>query len=248
LRQVIKSVLFDFGNTLVLDPFDEALNIGRNDFEIVLRSGQYDISADMLIAAWTKYNKEIHGCHFSHFFQEAAILDRVLQFLNVISNREQLLSALLNIYRSKVLSVISNSKTIAETRQILKEISYKYTLGVLSNERKAYLDAMLYAAGISDCLALVLSSEEIGEPKPSPRMFNEALDTLQIHPQEVLYIGDDIYNDIIPARHIGMNTILYVPPLKYQFKTTWRKYSKTGYDICRIHCINELMIFLKQFD
>jgi HAD superfamily hydrolase (TIGR01509 family) len=231
-----------------MDPFDEALKMCQNDFEIVLRNGQYGISTDILIAAWTEHNKEIHGIHYSHFFQEAAILNRVLQFLNVIQKREQLISPLLDIYRSKVLSIISDSKTIAMTRQILRVISNKYSLGVLSNERKTYLNAMLHAAGISDCFTLVLSSEEVGEPKPSLRLFKQALETLQNQPQEVLYIGDEIDNDIIPARDIGMNTILYVPPKKYQFKTSWRKYSKNDYNIYRIHNITELTALLKQFD
>ena len=34
-----------------------------------------------------KYNKQIHGAHYSHFFQGEAILDQVLQFLNIAQNR-----------------------------------------------------------------------------------------------------------------------------------------------------------------
>jgi hypothetical protein len=34
-----------------------------------------------------KYNKQIHEAHHSHFFQEEAILDQVLQFLNIAQNR-----------------------------------------------------------------------------------------------------------------------------------------------------------------
>jgi HAD superfamily hydrolase (TIGR01549 family) len=247
LSQILRSVLFDFGNTLVMDPFKEALKMCQDDFEIVLRNGHYGISIDILIAAWTKHNKETHGCHYSHFFQETAILDRALQFLNIIQNREQLISTLLDIYRSKVLSIISNSRTIAATRKILKVISDKYSLGVVSNERKTYLNTMLYAAGISDCLTLVLSSEEVGEPKPSLMMFKQALEILQNQPQEVLYIGDEIDNDIIPARNVGMNAILYVPHQKYQFKTSWRKYCNNDYNIYRIHNFSELRTFLKQF-
>jgi hypothetical protein len=53
----------------------------------------------MLIAVWKKYNKQIHGAHYSHFFQEEAILDQVLQFLNIAQNRADLVCALFILLR-----------------------------------------------------------------------------------------------------------------------------------------------------
>lgn len=118
-----------------MDPFYEAINACRNDFEKIIENGKYDLRSEMLITVWEKYNKQIHGVHFSHFFQEEAILDRVLRFFDITQNRADLVRALLHIYRTKVLSIMSNSNTIKATRKILEGLSNEYVLGVLSNER-----------------------------------------------------------------------------------------------------------------
>jgi FMN phosphatase YigB (HAD superfamily) len=52
LQQIIKTILFDFGNTLVTDPFCEAIKSCQNEFEKIIKNGKYDLNAEMLIAVW----------------------------------------------------------------------------------------------------------------------------------------------------------------------------------------------------
>jgi putative hydrolase of the HAD superfamily len=228
-----------------MDPFCETINSCQNEFEKIIKNGKYDLNTEMLIAVWKKYNKQIRGVHYSHFFQEEAILDQVLQFFNIARNRTDLVRALLHIYRTKVLSIISNSNTIKPTRKILRGLSNEYVLGVLSNEREFYLNAMLSAAKLSEHLTIILSSEVIGEPKPSVKIFIEALRRLKNIPQEVMYIGDELDTDIIPARNMGMNVILYLPPPEYSQETSWRKYSKDFNSVSHISNISELPLLVK---
>ncbi len=52
-----------------------------------------------------------------------------------------------------------------------------------------------------------------GEAKPSPRLFAGPLEALReewgIHPGEVLYLGNDMLKDILPAHRLGLRPVLF---------------------------------------
>ena len=49
----------------------------------------------------------------------------------------------------------------------------------------------------------VFCSSDIGFPKPSPRFFHEVESRLQLHPSEILLVGDDRENDLFGALTAG---------------------------------------------
>src|SRR5690242_19624573 len=55
----------------------------------------------------------------------------------------------------------------------------------------------------------LFTSRELGFSKPSLDFFNKIVQTLGITPQECIMVGNDYNKDIIPAKNIGMQTILY---------------------------------------
>jgi len=55
---------------------------------------------------------------------------------------------------------------------------------------------------------LITTSAELGVAKPSPDFFRKALAMSDFDPAEVLYVGDRLDNDVIPARSFGMRTAL----------------------------------------
>lgn len=76
---------------------------------------------------------------------------------------------------------------------------------------EAHLKQDLKALGFStDC---AVWSFELLEAKPSTRLYEIAAEQLQQHhdiqPDEVLYVGNDLRNDIWPAQQVGFNTALF---------------------------------------
>lgn len=55
---------------------------------------------------------------------------------------------------------------------------------------------------------LIASSAAWGVAKPSTEFFTRVLRTLAVKPADVLYVGDRLDNDILPARALGMRTAL----------------------------------------
>jgi putative hydrolase of the HAD superfamily len=91
-------------------------------------------------------------------------------------------------------------------------------LGIVSNAQfytplmlRAFLGAPLEDVGFDPrCAAW---SYRLRQGKPSPAVYRQALQALQIHhripPEAVLYIGNDQRNDIWPARNLGCRTALF---------------------------------------
>ena len=90
-------------------------------------------------------------------------------------------------------------------------------LGIISNAQFFSLDLFPWffhhcAAGLGFDPELIFCSFQHGEAKPSMKLFNLALGRLTqmgIPPQQVAYIGNDLRNDILPARQAGFQTILF---------------------------------------
>ena len=55
-------------------------------------------------------------------------------------------------------------------------------------------------------LDMVAVSVEIGWAKPDPRAFTHAIDRMGLAPEQVLYVGDDLVNDMQGAKAFGMQT------------------------------------------
>ncbi len=93
-----------------------------------------------------------------------------------------------------------------------------YRLGIVSNAQfytplilETLLGSSLAEAGFSS--DLLVWSYLLGRAKPSPRMFAPLVETLKstyrIDPSEVLYVGNDMLNDIYTASASGCKTALF---------------------------------------
>ena len=90
-------------------------------------------------------------------------------------------------------------------------------MGIISNAQ--FFTPLLFPWFLGKPLAalgfipdLVFFSHDQGVAKPSPRLFQMAvhrLEGLNIAPQEVLYVGNDMRNDILPASGMGLATALF---------------------------------------
>jgi putative hydrolase of the HAD superfamily len=64
----------------------------------------------------------------------------------------------------------------------------------------------LQKLGIAQNIKYLVTSEEIGAEKPDPRMFQAALNKLNLSPKEVIMIGDSENKDIKGAQALGIKS------------------------------------------
>jgi HAD superfamily hydrolase (TIGR01662 family) len=54
----------------------------------------------------------------------------------------------------------------------------------------------------------ILISADLGIEKPSPGFFEKMSEAVGVRPDEMLYVGDRLDNDVLPARSAGMQAVL----------------------------------------
>ncbi|MFW9854210.1 MAG: HAD family hydrolase [Candidatus Thorarchaeota archaeon] len=85
----------------------------------------------------------------------------------------------------------------------------EYKLGIVSNWDPSLRD-LLTDFGILDYFDSVTISGEIGSGKPGSAIFKSALDDFpNVKAKETIYLGDDYQMDILPAKQLQINAVLY---------------------------------------
>ena len=80
-------------------------------------------------------------------------------------------------------------------------------LGIVATQPQTARER-LARAGIGDLFAYQGLSGFTGFSKPDPRAFQAAAEALDVAPTDCVMVGDRIDNDIVPAKALGMATIL----------------------------------------
>ncbi len=97
------------------------------------------------------------------------------------------------------------------THQVLPQlINLGYTLAVVSNRTQPY-DDYLAEKGIQHYFRFSLAAGTIGIWKPDVGIFEHAIQKLNHAPQQVLYVGDNYYADVVGARAAGLQPMLIDP-------------------------------------
>ena len=93
--------------------------------------------------------------------------------------------------------------------EVLSQLREQYLLAVVSDAQSAYALPEIRAVGLDEYFDPVVISGDYGYRKPDARLFQKALDGLQVSPSQALFIGNDGYRDVFGARQLGIKTILF---------------------------------------
>lgn len=97
---------------------------------------------------------------------------------------------------------------------LLTRLALTHRLGLISNifsPKAPWLD-VLYQARLHDVFEITVFSSDFRSIKPSPALFMEALQKLPGIPRsDILFIGDSLRCDIIPAKALGLTTVWITP-------------------------------------
>lgn len=85
-----------------------------------------------------------------------------------------------------------------------------YILAVISN-RDLPFQELLLEHGIGEFFDFSLAAGEVKIWKPDPGLFEHALQRVNLSPQDVIYVGDNYYADVVGSRAAGLRPVLYDP-------------------------------------
>ena len=94
-----------------------------------------------------------------------------------------------------------------QVREVLDQLRPYYPMAIVSDAQSAYAVPELYATGLLGYFNRVIISADYGYRKPDVRLFQKALDALQVQAEQTLFIGNDMYRDIFGSQQLKMKTI-----------------------------------------
>jgi putative hydrolase of the HAD superfamily len=220
--QDVKIIGFDYGNTLIFDPFEDILD--RRLVKYV--SSAVKKSESKVRKEFIQSRKVINYPHATQFSLEEPIVWYALERLGVKpSERAFLALDIIKVYRTeykKMLESYERKKELVDTLTYLKKKGKK--LCIISNGRTIDLYSVLEWLDIKKYFDFIVSSEEVNIEKPDKRIFLLMLKFFKQKPENCVFIGDDPCRDIPTPKKMGMKTILFKPPRKYAKTMPWRRY------------------------
>ncbi|MHA1506083.1 MAG: HAD family hydrolase [Candidatus Asgardarchaeia archaeon] len=107
-----------------------------------------------------------------------------------------------------VTSKYSKFHPITDLKNMLQRIKDRgIYVGLISNTAVDWPIKVLKRYKIFHLFDVVLLSSEFGVRKPHPKIFFAALNKLGVSPEESIFVGDSIENDIVGANKVGMWTV-----------------------------------------
>ena len=196
----ITTVIFDMYETLVQNPH----SLWKVGFEGVIREQSLNVSAERLWEEWSPQEAEFReirvqpGAPFRSYFQ--AWRDCFAHAFTALS-----LPGDADAAARRFVRYISQREPYPETVEALTAVQEKWRTAVLSNADDDYLLPNLELLGLD--FDAVLTSEKARVYKPLPGLFRKMLRTLDVSPEESVYVGDRQYEDVQGAMGVGLNTV-----------------------------------------
>ena len=201
---MIKSILFDSG--MVLNrPLTGHWFISPNFFKYVNKEKFLSIEKERIKNAFSnaqKYlfneklikNREEELIHFSNFYK---LFSENLPELQ-IKNIEDLAKDM----------VYNTSKYIfyEDVKEVIPRLKNKYKMAVVSDAWPS-LENVFIDADMKKYFEIIVISTQIGTLKPDPRMYETAIERLQVNNSEAIFIDDNI-NNCLGAERLGIKSIL----------------------------------------
>ena len=204
---MIKAVFFDLDETLC--DSDTAWNIAVTETFQRLCEHASNVSEDTITAAWTKVHQklfqqldagkcsmaEVRDSRFPCLFKELDLpIDKAMEELSAFFCSRYLTS--LRLY---------------EDVTVLEEL-HAYHVGIITNgAHDDHTDSQLSKVqhlGLSERIQSLTISGEIGVRKPNLEIFEVACERADVLPEEAIFIGDSVQNDIVGANRAGITSVL----------------------------------------
>jgi len=217
-------LLLDAGGT-VLFPNQRVIR------QIVLEHG-YDVPEEQLQLLMTRFIRYIDGLLKDDGQQPWGFYDWLLEHAGVDSQVIPAVTAHLHEVDAQHDLWDFTYPWVFETLACLTERGYR--ISIISNAT-GRVEAGLYRAGLGQYLEKVFDSHVVGYEKPDVRLFQHALNTLGLRPEECLFVGDVYYVDVLGANRSGIAAVHLDP---YNLYEGWAGY--------HIPSVAALPVFLAQ--
>ena len=192
----MKAIIFDaFGTLFKVTNGGSARTIMKN-----ITSCGVSVDEKVFLQEWKEYYKNHTVANCKIMTERDIFISRIQMFYDrygVIRNAEADADALL--------ASAFEREAYPETRTVLNELMKKYKVFIGSNTDNNVIESVMRKNNIT--VHKVYTSEELKSYKPMPRFFTHILEDNGLSPQEVLFVGDSVTDDILGPKAVSMQTV-----------------------------------------
>lgn len=209
--QMIKAILLDCWGTILHAPRLMTRESAIEAFHRTLRELGYEADFKNFREAYLREAERQHREADSDY-RELDYVERLRRVLEAIGLEEDAKRLAEEIWRRYLDEWPRQSRLDPEAPRLLRRLREAYKLALVTN-----FPDLPTAHRVFDTLNLweyfdaILVSAEVGYRKPSPIIFQKALERLGVKPQEAVMVGDTLEADVEGARKLGVKTILIDP-------------------------------------
>lgn len=103
------------------------------------------------------------------------------------------------------------NRVFPHTHEVLDALVSKYNLHIITNGFEEVQHVKMHHSALTDYFDVIVVSEEVGEKKPHPKVFDYALNKANAEASKSIMIGDDLPVDILGAQACGIKGIYFNP-------------------------------------
>jgi len=125
---------------------------------------------------------------------------------------DKLIEKLVEVYRNHKPKITLPQ----DSRDVLCELSTKYTLALLTDGFLPGQELKVRALGIEKYFKLIVYTEQLGREcwKPSTAGFEKIMQSLKCEPEHTAYVADNEKKDFIAPNKLGFSTIQLIRPAR----------------------------------
>jgi putative hydrolase of the HAD superfamily len=224
---MITTVVFDLDDTL----YDE------RDY---CRSGFRAVAESVAGLPDAPSARRIFDCLWKQFAagNHTKTFDVALDELGV-NYDDQFIQNLIKIYRSHKPKI----KLPADSRNVLRQLSGKYTLALLTDGFLPAQRLKVQALKIEKYFKGIIYTEQLGRQfwKPSPAGFEKLMQAVNAKPQAIAYVADNQMKDFIAPNKLGFLTIQITRPARIHTSTSDAPHAAAQYVIRKISQLPTLL-------
>lgn len=178
----VKAIIFDFDGTVA-----NTLPVNYHSFQTVFK--KYD-------------DKDFTDEEIKEMFGpvEPVIIQDHLEH----SDKESAIETFYQTYEDKHSDLVDANSEMDDLLRSLKDKGLK--LGIMTGKSRRSLDISLEKLGMSDLFDVIMTGDDVSEPKPHPEGVLKAIDQLGVSKEDVMFLGDSD-SDIEAGQRAGVRTV-----------------------------------------
>lgn len=220
---MLKAIAFDLWETLITDTPALAKQQERlrlSQMERILRDAGCEAIAERIEQS---YRALWHQCNELYWSADRDIacrrqIEHFLEGLEIDPHSfgEEGLEALERAYALAAVEILP--RTVDGAADLLVALKSRgFGIGLISNTGRTpgyALRTILAELGLAASIDVMVFSNEHGECKPQPSIFEALRRGLGVPYHEMLFVGDNLYVDVHGAQRCGMRAVHFEPPVR----------------------------------